>query len=243
MLKHAMGCSHLATINGGALVQAAISEMAQKDPGLLDRLNDKFGLTSKCSHDAVEPEESSPPTEAPPLKRSKTTAFTPSSQTPAPRAESNSSASQSTHVAQYRTEGRRLREQKVNDALVEFFVCCGVAPRILGRDEFKHLVNVLSQGNYNLVSRTTFEDSLVPAYAASMRITVIEYLRGCYFLTISFDGGKLAKKKFISVHITTAHRQSFCVDLDDVSRISQTGEYMAELLQKVDIFSTFICCC
>ncbi|KAJ7768081.1 ribonuclease H-like domain-containing protein, partial [Mycena maculata] len=57
-------------------------------------------------------------------------------------------------------------------------------------------------------------------------------LRKCRFLTISFDGGKLTRKKFISVHVTSVHRQSFCVDLDDVSRVSQTGEYMAELLQK-----------
>jgi hypothetical protein len=108
-------------------------------------------------------------------------------------------------------------------------VCCGIAPRNIGRAEFKNFVSALN-ANYNLISRTTFEDSLVPAYAANVRIAVI---KSCWFLTISGDGGKLKRKKFVSVNITTIHRQSFCVDLDDVSRISQTGEYFAELFKKV----------
>ena len=50
---------------------------------------------------------------------------------------------------------------------------------------------------------------------------------------LSFDGGKLGKKIFYSVHVTTPNRQSFCLDLDDVTRLSQTGEYIFELLKKV----------
>ncbi|KAJ7237618.1 ribonuclease H-like domain-containing protein, partial [Mycena rebaudengoi] len=124
--------------------------------------------------------------------------------------------------------GKKVLKQKVNDALIELIVCCGIAPRNIGRAEFKNFVSALN-ANYNLISRTTFEDSLVPAYAANVRIAVI---KSCWFLTISGDGGKLKRKKFVSVNITTIHRQSFCVDLDDVSRISQTGEYFAELFKK-----------
>ncbi|KAJ7513225.1 ribonuclease H-like domain-containing protein [Mycena galericulata] len=231
ILKHAMGCAHLATFDGGTLVEASIAALAQKNPSLLENLNTKFGIQPKRSHDVME-SESSPPTEAPPLKRSKTMASTSSGVSTPARAESDLRGSTQNHVTKYRTEGRKALEKKVNDALVEFFVCCGVAPRIIGREEFKHLVNTLSQGNYNPVSRTTFEDALVPAYAANVRIAMKEYLCTCFFLTISFDGGNLARKKFISITITTPHRQSFCVDLDDVSRVSQTGEYMAELLEK-----------
>jgi hypothetical protein len=52
-------------------------------------------------------------------------------------------------------------------------------------------------------------------------------------LTLTFDGGKLKKKKFFSVHATTAHRQSFCLELDDVEKLSQTGQYICGLLFKV----------
>ncbi|KAJ7450604.1 ribonuclease H-like domain-containing protein [Mycena latifolia] len=229
ILKHASGCSWLANINNGDLVAEALTELAARDPTLLNRLNDKFGLSSKRPHDAVE-QESSAPIEAPPLKRSKTSASAVVS-TPNP-APTDAETSGSQPVAKYRTEGRKILEQKANDALVELFVCCGIAPRIIGREEFKKFVNTLNN-NYLPVSRTTFEDSLVPAYAASVRIAVINYLKTSWFLTISFDGGKLSKKKFISVHITTPHRQSFCVDLDDVSRVSQTGEYIAGLIKKI----------
>ncbi|KAJ6473500.1 hypothetical protein DFH09DRAFT_1474232 [Mycena vulgaris] len=143
------------------------------------------------------------------------------------------SSSQPTALAKYRTEGRKNLEQKAN-----LFICFGIPPRVIGREEFTHFVNAVSQGNYKVTSRTKFEDALVPAYAASLRTAVIEHLRTCWFLTItiSTDGGKLSNKKFVSVHITNVHRQSFCVDLDDVSCVSQTGEYFAELPTKDEKF-------
>jgi hypothetical protein len=232
-----MGCAWLAAVDG-SLVEQAIEALAKKDPTLVDRLNSKFGLPSKRPHDTLEI-DSSPPVEAPPLKRVKVTAsITESAPRPAKAAESSGSQTQESHVSQYRTEGKKVLEQKVNDALVELFVSCGIAPRIIGREEFKHFVNTLNN-NCNLVSRTKFEDTLVPAYAASVRLAVIQYLQTCRILTISGDGGKLTKKKFVSIHITTVHRQSFCVDLDDVSRLSQTGEYFAELFTKVSIPFSF----
>ncbi|KAJ6524605.1 hypothetical protein DFH09DRAFT_1329373 [Mycena vulgaris] len=144
------------------------------------------------------------------------------------------SSSQPIALTKYRTEGRKNLEQQADDAFIELFVCCGIPRRFIWREEFTHFVNAVSQGNYKVTSRTKFEDALVPAYAASLRTAVIEHLRICWFLTItiSTDGGKLSKKKFVSVHITNVHRQSFGVDLDDVSRVSQTGEYFAELLAK-----------
>jgi len=84
-----------------------------------------------------------------------------------------------------------------------------------------------------LPSRSTFEDTLVPQYAAAVRVVIIEHLKGCRDLNISFDGGKLTKKKFFSIHVTTVGRQSFCLELDDVARLSQTGDYLHELLKKV----------
>ena len=93
-------------------------------------------------------------------------------------------------------------------------------------------MNILN-GNYLPPSHTTFEDSLVPSYAAATQVTVINYLKMCRDLTITFDGGKLGKKKFFSVHATTVHHQSFCLELDDVEQLSQTSEYICDLLYKV----------
>ncbi|KAJ6462066.1 hypothetical protein DFH09DRAFT_1382829 [Mycena vulgaris] len=162
------------------------------------------------------------------------TARTLPSQTSPPTSTPRGTARDPTALTKYCTEGRKNLEQKANDAFIELFVCCGIPRRFIEREELPHFVNAVSQGNYNVTSRTKFEDALVPAYAASLRTAVIEHLRTCWFLTItiSTDGGKLSKKKFVSVHITNVHRQSFCVDLDDVSRVSQTGEYPAELLTK-----------
>ena len=73
----------------------------------------------------------------------------------------------------------------------------------------------------------------MPSYAAAVRVAIINHLKKCCDLMLSFDGGKLGKKKFYSVHATTPNHQSFCLDLDDVTRLSQTGEYIFELLKKV----------
>ncbi|KAJ7712808.1 ribonuclease H-like domain-containing protein [Mycena metata] len=239
IFKHVMTCAYVARLDGD-LVQRVITELAKGDPTLLASLKARFGLDpnvgSKRTHASLEA-GSSAAIDTPALKRAKTStpAATSSTSSPATPAESPASQSvglQQNNINQYQTEGRKLLAQKVNDALVELFVNCGLAPRILGREEFIHLINTLN-GNYSLVSRTTFEDRLVPVYAANVRIAVTDYLRTCRFFTISGDGGKLSKKKFISVHITSIHRQSFCVDLDDVSRLSQTGEYFAELFMKI----------
>ncbi|KAJ7237403.1 hypothetical protein C8J57DRAFT_1568538 [Mycena rebaudengoi] len=226
ILKHAMSCAYLAAVDGGAMVKEVIVELAKANPELLETQNERFGLASKRPHNALGP-ASSVPDETPPLKL-------PKPHQPRSPFRTRLRNPQTLNIAvlnlgKYRTEGKKVLKQKVNDALVELIVCCGIAPRNIGRAEFKNFVSALN-ANYNLISRTTFEDSLVPAYAANVRIAVI---KSCWFLTISGDGGKLKRKKFVSVNITTIHRQSFCVDLDDVSRISQTGEYFAELFKKI----------
>ena len=73
----------------------------------------------------------------------------------------------------------------------------------------------------------------MPTYASTIRLAIINNLKESRDLMLSFDGGKLGKKKFYSVHATTPNCQSFCLDLDDVTRISQTGDYIYQLLKKV----------
>ncbi|KAI9511692.1 hypothetical protein F5148DRAFT_974765, partial [Russula earlei] len=44
ILKHAMHCGYLAKMEGGALVRAAVEELAGKQPSLLDQLDKKMGI-------------------------------------------------------------------------------------------------------------------------------------------------------------------------------------------------------
>lgn len=132
----------------------------------------------------------------------------------------------------FQMEGKKVLKENANKSLVEFIICCGIPPHVLQKRQFQDFVTVLN-GKYLLPSRTTFEDSLVPAYAAAVRVAIIDHLKESQDLMLSFDGGKLGKKKFYSIHATLPNRQSFCLELDDVTRLSQTGEYIFEILKKV----------
>jgi hypothetical protein len=129
----------------------------------------------------------------------------------------------------FRAEGKEALQEKGNNALLKFIICCGIPPNVLTTRQFKNFVAVLN-GHSSPPSRTTFEDKLATTYAAPMRIAQLEYLKTCTDLQISFDGGKLKKKGFYSVHVTTFDRTSYCLELDDGSRLSHTGEYICELL-------------
>ncbi|KAI9448662.1 hypothetical protein F5148DRAFT_1278106 [Russula earlei] len=197
---------------------SAVEELVRKQPSLLDQLDKKMGIEKKCTHEDL----SGASMEAPPLKHSRTEPLL----TPICAGSSNLSFSK------YHTKGRKALEEKANKALIKFIVYCGIPPHIIQHQKYKNLVNVLN-GNYIPPSHTTFEDGLVPSYAAATQLTVINYLKKCRDMTLTFDGGKLGKKKFFSMHVTTTHHQSFCMELDDVDRLSQMGEYICDLLYKV----------
>ena len=78
----------------------------------------------------------------------------------------------------------------------------------------------------------------MPSYAATVWVAMINHLKKCWDLMLSFDGGKLGKKKFYSIHATTPNHQSFCLDLHDVTQLSQTGDYIFDLLKKVPVCRT-----
>ena len=92
----------------------------------------------------------------------------------------------------------------------------------LQKRHFRNIVNALN-GKYTPPSRTTFEDSFVASYAAAVRVAIINHLKESWDLRISFDGGKLGKKFFYSIPATTPNCQSFCFDLDDVTRARWQG--------------------
>ena len=111
----------------------------------------------------------------------------------------------------FRTEGKEALQEKGNNALLKFIICYSIPPNVLTTQQFKNFVVVLN-GHYSPPSQTTFEDKLVPTYAATMCIAQLEYLKTCTDLQISFDGGKLKKKGFYSVHVTTLDHTSYCLE-------------------------------
>lgn len=239
-MNHAAQCGYVAAIDKD-LVQEAVEELARKTPGIMDYLNNKVGIVKKRTHEDLSISTGSSaqtPGDAassPPLKRSKTEPLL---------TVVDKSASKSKQAIRpghnfaetYQMEGKKAMKEKADQALVEFIICCGIPPRVLQKRHFRDFVNALN-GKYSPPSRSTFEDSLVPSYAAGVRVAIINHLKECWDLTLSFDGGKLGKKKFYSVHVTTPSRQSFCLDLDDVTRLSQTGDYIFDLLKKVCDFT------
>jgi hypothetical protein len=130
-------------------------------------------------------------------------------------------------------EGRKVFQDKADHALLVFVTCCGIPPKVVDSREFKSFVSVLNT-SYKPPSETTLRDNLIPDEAANINVAVIQYLKGCRNLTITFDGGKLRHSKGLySVHVTTPERRTFCLALDDASRLSHTGEYISELLDGV----------
>ncbi|KIJ59093.1 hypothetical protein HYDPIDRAFT_162797 [Hydnomerulius pinastri MD-312] len=70
--------------------------------------------------------------------------------------------------------------------------------------------------------------------AAKISVATKKYLSTCHHLTITFDGGKTRQPHSVySVHVTTADRRTFCLELDDASRLSHTGEYIFESLDRI----------
>ena len=242
VLNHAAQCGYLAAIDKD-LTQRAVEELSRSHSGIVDRLSAKVGVvTKKRTHEDLNIASFSqtPGDPAPPLKRSKTEPLLSVNKTPkASGSKQVIRPGQNQFAEMFQMEGKKVLKEKADQALVEFIICCGIPPHVLQKRHFREFVNALN-GKYTLPSRTTFEDSLVPSYAAAVRVAIINHLKECWDLMISFDGGKLGKKKFYSIHATTPNRQSFCLDLDDVTRLSQTGEYIYELIKKVNYTMSFI---
>jgi hypothetical protein len=96
----------------------------------------------------------------------------------------------------YQTEGKKELKEKADRALVEFIICCGIPPHVLQKKHFRHFVNVLN-GKYLPPSRSTFEDSLVPTYAATIRLAIINHLKESRDLNAFFRWRKTWQKEVL----------------------------------------------
>ncbi|KAG9311131.1 hypothetical protein JVU11DRAFT_9045 [Chiua virens] len=133
------------------------------------------------------------------------------------------------------SEGKKASKERGDYALMKFFVCCGIPPSIADTVEFKDMVSTLSS-TYSPPSATTLEDKLIANEGAKITLAVATYLKTCHNLTITFDGGKICRPKSLyTIHVTTAGRRSFCMELDDASLLSHTADYILEALEQVNV--------
>ncbi|KIJ07798.1 hypothetical protein PAXINDRAFT_89809 [Paxillus involutus ATCC 200175] len=150
------------------------------------------------------------------------------------------SGSSNTMFKSYVTEGRQELKDKVDYAVMRFIVCCGIPPTTVDSDEFKTMVTTLNP-RYPPPSSSTLTAKLIPNEAAKISLATKNYLATCRHLTITFDGGKTRQPHSVySIHVTTADRRTFCVELDDASRLSHTGEYIFEALDQIRTILAFM---
>jgi hypothetical protein len=64
---------------------------------------------------------------------------------------------------------------------------------------------------------------------------MIMFFKSCRNCTITFDGGRSKRNGLYTIRITTADCQSFCVEIDDASRLSHTANYVFEILSRVSL--------
>lgn len=229
VLTHAAGCGFIAQLglSGRELVADVLLETAKRDPTLLVHASDvikKRGRADTVSETQVKGTHIA--------KRTKGTTLRIDHK--------NITATASANVMDgFKTEGRRTLDQDGNKALVELIAGGGLPPRLISLPAFARFL-VAVKAKYQLPSRSKFEENLLPTQAAVVQVATLQHLQACHNLNISFDGGKLTRRKFYSVHVTTAERLSFCLELDDVSRLSQTGNYIHELLRKVSLSTRFL---
>ena len=130
------------------------------------------------------------------------------------------------------TVGHKELKENGDYALMLLFACCGIPPTVVDSSEFKRYTSTLNSA-YKPPSSTTLSQKLIPEEAAKILQGMIEFLKTCRNCTISFDGGKTRKPKGLyTIHITTADRHSFCVEIDDASCPSHTANYVFEILAR-----------
>ncbi|KAK1223490.1 hypothetical protein PQX77_013648 [Marasmius sp. AFHP31] len=246
ILKHAADCGWLGNINGGVWKTEAIQALAKNAHNSGDEVDENelegsdSGGTLKRKHDSnIDAGTDSCETyaEPPPRKRKfqlGTSDHPIHLDEPLNPKDANGKGAKSTAgnpFGAFKTKGRKDLEASANHNLVKLVACNGLPVRLVGSSELKDFCYGLN-GLYHLPSPTTFSDTLLPNVAAKVLLDMLKYLEGFYHLQISFDGGKLRRKGFYTVTVTTPHRQSFTLELDDGTRLSHTANYVVEILEK-----------
>ena len=240
VLGHVISCGFVTMSEGGAQHLAdALQEQAKKRPEVLDEVRSKLEASGKGGKGKPRKRKGSvlEANDKPQLKRQKILAG-PSLSHGRPTLSSQTQQSvpcspppAANPMANFKTEGRKVVEKEGNTALIELIVCCGISPNVLSHRKWADFLAAIKT-KFVSPKRSRFEESLLPGYAATIRLAMIEHLAKLRNLNLTFDGGKLKRKKFFSIHVSHEGK-SFCLELDSVARLSQTGEYIEELQLKV----------
>lgn len=140
---------------------------------------------------------------------------------------------QTTLGSVFAKKGAQTFKKDAHRKLMLFVTCAGIPPRVIDSAEFKAFCGTLN-AKYTPPCSTTISQTLIPDEAAAIYINIIAFLQTQRDLTISYDGGKIRRQKsFYSIHVITASRQRFLLDLDDASMLSHTADYIIEQLMEV----------
>jgi len=240
VLKHVISCGYVTMSEGGAQHLAdALQEQAKKHPEVLDDVRSKLEASGRGGKSQLRKRKGGDleVNNKPQPKRCKILAGPslshgqPTLSSRTQQSVQSSSQPAANPMAKFKTEGRMVVEKEGNTALIELIVCCGIPPNVLSHRKWTAFLAAIKT-KFVSPKRSKLEDSLLPGYAATIRLAMIEHLGKLRNLNLTFDGGKLKRKKFFSIHVSHEGK-SFCLELDDVACLSQTGEYIEELQLKV----------
>ncbi|KAF7973529.1 hypothetical protein HWV62_4273 [Athelia sp. TMB] len=146
---------------------------------------------------------------------------------------SSSVSKQTTLGSSFAEKGAQTLKKDAHRKLMLFVTCTGIPPRVIDSPEFNAFCGVLNS-KYTPPCSTTITETLVPDEAAAINMDIVGFLRTQRDLTLSWDGGKTRRQKsFYSIHVITALRQCFLLDLDDASMLSHTADYIVEQVMGV----------
>lgn len=132
-----------------------------------------------------------------------------------------------------KSEGKKARGLKVNQAVLNLICGTGIAPTIVDTTEWKRVIDILDS-TVSVYSSSSFADTYIPAEALRVTEEAIKKLSKIKNLTISYDGGTTkAVESIYTIHVTTPGRRSYLIEGSEKSGISHTGPQIAKELLKV----------
>lgn len=166
VLRHASYCGYLAKHQQGKLTQDALRELAIVDPKAAKQL--RINFPGKRGRSTEEDSQAA----TVPLKRSRTEPAIGSKSSDGVKiVDRKLKPIEPTTI--YKAEGQKQLEKNVNYALVKLFVCCGIPPNVLSSTEFQEFCEAMNM-RYVVPSRSRLEESLIPMFAAQVRLSAME---------------------------------------------------------------------
>ena len=129
--------------------------------------------------------------------------------------------------------GKRQLAARLDLAVTNFFCANGVPINVADSPEWREIF-AIANPKYTPASRTTIEDSHIPAEAAVIRLKQLNILKKESNLTITFDGGSTrSTQSNLTIHIITEDRRVFFVEGRNSTGFAHTSDYYYTCLKEV----------